>query len=47
VELNEAGEGSMRVTRVRSVTTTTVVVNVINNALTSKTGVVHVMAVHD
>ena len=46
VELDEAG-GSLRVLRIRSKTTTTVVVNVINDALTSKTGVVHVMAVHD
>lgn len=44
VTIDEDGE-SLRVRRVRSKTTTQVVVNVVNNAITSKTGTVEVLAV--
>lgn len=45
VEIDEPGD-SLRVRRVRSKTTTSCVVNVVNdNALTAKTGMVHAVAV--
>lgn len=44
VVLDEGGE-SLRVRRIRTLSTTGCVVNVINNAITSKTGTVHAIAV--
>lgn len=43
---NDGGE-SLRVRRIRTVAAGQVVVNVVNGAITSRTGIVHVIAVHD
>lgn len=43
VVVDDGGE-SLRARRIRSLSTTGCVVNVVNNALTSKTGVVHAIA---
>ncbi|HEX9765744.1 MAG TPA: hypothetical protein VGA36_03205 [Nitriliruptorales bacterium] len=43
----DAGGESLRARRVRTLSTTGCVVNVVNNALLSRTGTLHVIAIHD
>ncbi|MBW3663582.1 MAG: hypothetical protein KY469_10825 [Actinobacteria bacterium] len=46
VEIDDPGE-SLRVRRMRVKTADSCVVNVVNNAITSRTGTLHVIAIHD